>query len=134
MMYPRLLALLTVVLLVSGNAEAQTWEENRRDFHARLARQCPEKHLDYMFQSTLLDVFDSFRESLPTERRIAFARIVDADVKTACATIVAGAGCAVGANIRAATELKLLPEFVKTLCGKPFSCPGSAECSTIPQS
>src|SRR5579859_4685758 len=66
-------------LVLSTSATAETWAENRREFHAELARQCPQKHLEYMFQSEMLDVFDSFYESLSPEKRAEFDRAAEAE-------------------------------------------------------
>lgn len=128
------LAVAVTALAFSVGATAESWEENRREFHAELARQCPGKHLEYMFQSEMLDVFDSFYQTLTPEKRAEFDRASDAE--QACADTIAGAGCANGANIELATRLKLLPDFVKYLCSGPAGCPakGGDGCSEFPQS
>jgi len=99
-----------------------------QDFHALLAKQCPDSHLEWLSQGELDDLIevnfhDSLSQSLQSRLDAAYGQ-----EKQACANLTQGLSCINIAYIKAMGDAGLLPRFTKVLCESGLICRAPADC------
>ena len=121
-----LIALLSAVLL--GLPVAATAQiDNYTPYHLLLARQCGERHLEWISPADLSDLIDDFHASLRPARRTGLDGANDE--KTACKNVIMGATCGNVAALRAMTKVGLLADFAGKVCASGMICRGQSDCS-----
>lgn len=99
-------------------------------YRAELARQCPEKHLEWIYPGWLADpVGEVFEHATPAQKKVH-----DRIYRQHCAHVDFGAACGNAAAIIAAARLKLTRRQAADVCREPVVCTAFLECrSTKPQ-
>jgi hypothetical protein len=129
---------LTAVAVAAGLLAAGFWtpaaaqeptDPDLLAYRAELARQCPEKHLEWLNPGWLADpIGEVFEHATPAQKAVH-----DRIYQEQCAHVEAGASCGNFANIKAAARLKLTKQQAADVCREPAVCTAFLECrSTRP--
>jgi|SRR5579859_1707869 len=96
-------------------------------FQAELARQCPEKHLEWLNPGWLADPVGEFLDRASPRQKAMYAR----SYKQYCAHVVAGASCGNFAAIKAAARSHLTRSQASDVCREPVVCTADLDCHAI---
>jgi hypothetical protein len=116
------------LLLAAAPAGARTpnaWD----GWRAALARDCPERHVDWACDGCWDELIGAFQATLP--RRVAARVDAVADERRVCREERAGFSCEMGAYLKAWRRLGLLGHFTRWGC-KTVKCEEGDLCSRFP--
>jgi hypothetical protein len=105
-----------------------------RRFNAELREICPEKKLNLLSPSDLLDDGDTYRQRLKPTLRRGVEKAIGWNSKNstprACQHIIAGASCAAYQNVEGFYRMGLLTSFVHRLCVSYKGCFSQSDCES----
>ncbi|HEX9202307.1 MAG TPA: hypothetical protein VF865_22315 [Acidobacteriaceae bacterium] len=102
------------------NSQRLAWDA----YTTRLAKSCPEKHLDMLAPGELIDTVDEFTDSLPSNQK----KIVKASIGRSCRGVDMGASCGNTGFLQAAVKLRQLDHFVTKVCALHERCNNYSDC------
>jgi hypothetical protein len=100
------------------------------NYNALLARQCPDRNVNFIPEDYLLALLNGFESTLSPSTRHAVRS--HADIRHQCATEKMGFGCEMSRSLEAYRDMNLTHRFVAFAC-RNVRCEESAACSQLPK-
>ncbi|MCC4595384.1 hypothetical protein NRY95_05295 [Xanthomonas campestris pv. phormiicola] len=105
-------------------SSTEKYEQVWHVYNTELAKQCGDKHLEWLAPAELRDALDDYKQSASK----AFAQKMTRAEKRECRNVVAGASCSNVADIKIAEQAHLIRQVTSQVCREYAQCREQSDC------